>query len=180
MDLLERVIYLCIGIGIGFILGIMTMRIREIKEEVDEVRDLEKRILDRDKDERGSMKRPRLSQIGLLIVVLLSFYAAYMTGQTNGNLDHTITCVVDYNEDQGKALTGRDQANKDGTASEIKLWTLYEKLYKLATEDPKQIPKVQDQLTEAIIKHRDELLQVQKTRESNPYPDPDFVTTCKE
>lgn len=176
MDLLERTILIAIGVAIGFVLGYITSQLRKIEEEVTEVLDIEHHK----KDEQGSMRRPRLSHIGLFVVVIVTVWAAFQAGATNANLDHTVTCVVDYNEDQGKALNGRDAANKDSTQSEIDLWNSYEKLYKIATEDPSKTKQVQEQLNNDIIKHRDELLDIQKTRESNPYPDPDFVTTCKE
>lgn len=175
MDLLERVILVAVGVGIGFVLGYITSQLRKIEEDVTEVLHIE-----HDKDELGALHRPTLSQFGLLVVVLLSFYAAFATGQVNGDLDHSVECVVNYNEDQGEALSGRDQANKDGTQSEIDLWNSYEKLYKIAVSDPSKTEQVQEQLLSDILKHRDELKEIQKTRESNPYPDPDFVTTCKE
>jgi hypothetical protein len=180
MDLAERAIFLIIGGGVGFILGYITARLREIKEGVDNVRDMEKEILDRDKGERGSMRVPRWSEIGLFAVLCLTVWAAFQAGATNANLDNTVTCVVEYNEDQGLALEGRDQANMDGTQSEIDLWNSYEKLYKIVTSDPSKTKQVQEELNADIIKHRDELLDIQKTREANPYPDPAFVTTCKE
>lgn len=176
MDLLERVILIAIGIGIGFVLGYITSQLRKIEEDVTEVLDIEHHK----KDEQGSLRRPTVAQFGLFLVLVLTVWAAFQAGQTNANLDRTVTCVVDYNKDQGDALNGRDKANKDSTQSEIDLWTSYEKLYKLATTDPSKTEQVQEQLNDDIIKHRDELLKIQETRESNPYPDPDFVTTCKE
>lgn len=176
MDLLERTILIGIGVAIGFVLGYITSQLRKIEEEVTEVLDIEHHK----KDEQGSLRRPTLAQFGLFLVICLTVYAAFQAGATNANLDNTVTCVVEYNEDQGQALKGRDTANRDGTQSEIDLWTSYEKLYKIAVSDPSKTKQVQEQLNKDIIKHRDELLDIQKTREANPYPDPAFVTTCKE
>jgi hypothetical protein len=176
MDLLERTVLILVGGGVGFILGYITAQLRKIEEEVTEVLDIEHHK----KDEQGVLRRPTMAQMGLFLVILLTVYAAFQAGQTNANLNGTVTCVVEYNKIQGKALDGRDQANRDGTASEIDLWNSYERLYKIATEDPSKTEQVQEQLRDDILKHRDELKEVQKAREKNPYAPPDYITTCKE
>jgi hypothetical protein len=176
MDLLERAIFILIGGGIGFVLGYITAQLRKIEEDVTEVLDIEHNK----KSESGKMRRPSMTQLGLFLVVLLTVYASFQAAWANEELDRTVTCVVVYNEDQGNALDGRDKAVKDGVQSEIDLWLSYEKLYKLATSDPSKTQQVQEQLNKDIIEHRKELQEVQKTRNANPYPDPNFITTCKE
>lgn len=177
MDLLERTILILIGVGIGFVLGYITSQLRKIEEVTTEVLDIEQHK----KDEQGSITwRPKVSQLALFAVVLLTVWAAFQAGSTNANLDRTVNCVVDYNKKQGVALEGRDGAVKDGTQSEIELWNSYEKLYEVATKDPSKTEQVQEQLRDDILEHRDELVEIQKTRASNPYPDPNFITICKE
>jgi PDZ domain-containing secreted protein len=176
MDLLERTVLVGVGIGIGFVLGYITSQLRKIEEEVTEVLDIEHHR----KGEQGALRRPTVQQFALFIVVALSFWAAFQSGQASNDAENTIICVVEYNTAQGQALEGRDGAAKDATQSEIDLWTSYEKLYKIATEDPSKTEQVQEQLNNDIIKHRDELIEIQKTREANPYPDPELVKTCKE
>lgn len=176
MDLLERTILIAIGVGIGFVLGYITSQLRKIEEDVTEVLDIEHHK----KDEQGSLRLPKANQVALFAVVVLTVWAAFQAGAANANLDHTVACVVDYNEKQGDALSGRDGAVKEGTQSEIELWNSYEKLYEIATKDPSKTEQVQEQLRDDILEHRDELKDIQETRKSNPYPDPDFITTCKE
>lgn len=172
-----------IGASVGFILGYIVARLRTIEKKVDavqfEVHETDV-LVKRSRDEEGAMKRPRLSQVGLALVVLLVVWASFMTGKTNADLDHSMTCVTVHNVKLGRSLTSRDSATRAGTNSEIDLWTLYERLYKIATSDPKKIPVVQDRLNKAIIQHRDNLRRLQKIRTRHPYPKPNVLINCKE
>lgn len=188
MDLLDRLIFFTIGSGVGFILGFVVARLREIRDGVDEVLDIEKEKPDtRKRDEQGGVKRPSLTTIGLALTLIVTAGAAFQTGRvnnelkhTNAQLEHTVTCITEYNVRQGRSLKSRDAAIKAGTQSEIDLWTTYARLYALATSDPKKIPIAQEALNRAIHDHRERLVELQAIRSRHPYPDPDILKNCKE
>jgi hypothetical protein len=182
-DLLDRVIFFAFGAGVGFVLGYIVARLREIKTELDEVLYIEKQKPDAPKvvrDEKGEVKRPSMTSVGLVLVVVITVWAAFQTGKVNGELDNTITCSTQYNTHLGRALRTRDAAIRAGTQSEIDLWTKYAELYAIAKSNPKRIPALQDALNRAIRSHRENLIELQNTRESHPYPDPDILQNCKE
>lgn len=173
MDLVERVIFLAIGGGIGFILGYIVALLRETKEEVHEVLDMEKHR----HDERGAVS---LNTVAVVLVVLLTALAAFATAKVNSRLNETLSCITQYNVHQGQALNTRDRAIKRATNSEIALWTKYAKLYALAKSDPTKIPEAQEALNQAIMSHRAALVETQASRFDHPYPNPNVLQDCKE
>lgn len=187
MDLYERVVFLIIGGAVGFILGYIVARLREIKEEVDEVLSYEKRdhegIDDENRGERGAVRLPSFGTVALILVLSLTVWASFQTARVNSELDRTLRCLTEYNTSLGEALRGRDDAIQSGTQSEIDLWTLYEDLYVEAQEvkeDPVQLEKLQMELNKAIVKYRDDLIVLQKARQVRPYPEPDIAAECEE
>ena len=159
--LLERLLYFGLGCGLGFIVGYIVSNVKK-------------------HNERGEIKRPKLASIGLAMVVGITVLAAFQTGHVNGELDHTTSCITQYNTRLGESLASRDAAIKAGTQAEIDLWSKYNRLYALAKSDPKQIPVAQEKLNKAIHKYVETLVHLQKTREQNPYPNPDILKDCKE
>lgn len=86
MDLLERAIFLLIGGGVGFILGYIVARLREIKEEVDEVLDIEKGKASRARGEEGFMRVPLVADIMYLTVLALVLYGVYLSIQASNDI----------------------------------------------------------------------------------------------
>lgn len=183
MDLLDRLIFFAIGAAIGFVLGYIVALIRTIRNEVGKVLDETQKPESDDessRDERGEVKRPHATTVGLILVLIVTAWAAFATGKVNGELDRTLTCLTQYNSHLGRSLKSRDKAVQSGTQSEIDLWTKYGRLYDIAKSNPKKIPVVQEQLNKAIMDHRDDLIETQRIRQQHPYPDADILKNCKE
>lgn len=180
MEFDDRVKWLLLGCLIGFVLGYIVRSLKDIKEELHEVDDVLKGACGIPNDEQGSIRIPRMQEIGLFIVVLLTVYSSFQAGYTNMRLNKTVNCITKYNTYQGKAMTGRDTAIKQGTDSEIHLWTQYGRLYALATKNPLKIPEAQEKLNQAVAAHRDALIDTQATRVRFPYAGPDVLKNCKE
>lgn len=192
MDLLERVIFFVVGGGVGFILGYIVARLRSIEskvetvqKEVHEVYEHEVEVIltdERKKDETGVFQLPSPTAIVLGFVVLLTAFAAFQASQTNRALKDTVACLTDFNTNQNKALTTRDEAISTASNAEIELWTLYEELYVQASENElseKELEALRDQLSDAIIHYRDELIDTKKVREAYQYDDPDILQDCE-
>lgn len=180
MALIERIVYLLIGGGIGFILGYIAAHLRAIETKVDavkkEVHDVDE-IIARKRDDRGLAS---FQNIALTFVVLVTAIAAFSTSYVNKRLNNTVECVVKYSTGQAEALKSRDRAIVEATNREIRLWGLYDTLVRRAKSHPSEIEKLQEELNTAIREYRYGLITTQKTRESYKYPAPDIIRDCKE
>lgn len=85
MPLDERIFYFILGGVIGFILGFMTRKNDEIKQELDEVHE----IVKRDRDEHGMYRHPVALNISLVLVLCLSVWASFATSRVNSELQES-------------------------------------------------------------------------------------------
>ena len=89
MTLDERVIWLLLGVVIGYFLSYMTRTVRETLEEVHEVKLMLKNDPARTRNERGAVDRPTFNQIALVIVLLLTAFAAFQSQQASNKVKTT-------------------------------------------------------------------------------------------
>lgn len=180
MDLWDRLVWLSIGCFIGFVLGYIVRSLHEIKEKVEHVDEIVNDVKSSkwESEEGGFMRHPVAADIAVIVVVAITAWAAFSAGKVNAELQHTVSCVTKYNVREGKARQARDHSVEAGTASEIKLWTEYGKLYAQAEKDPSKIPALQDKLNSAIKAHRESLTNLQETRDDVPYPTPNVLENC--
>jgi Flp pilus assembly pilin Flp len=131
MDLVERAIFLAIGGGIGFILGYIVARLRDIEKEVHEVLDIEKQkngdTPRRIRDEEGAV-RLSFSRIALFIVVVLVAYSAFMSQKASNDV------TDNFEEDK----ISRCQAGVDNRNVQREL---VEAVYNLATGSAQRDPE---------------------------------------
>lgn len=85
----DRVVYLAIGVVIGFFCGYLTRTLREIKEEIHEVDDILKETNTRDEQGFFSMSRATVNNVALFFVVLLAFTASIQSQLASNKLDDT-------------------------------------------------------------------------------------------
>lgn len=184
MGLEDRILWMAVGCFVGFVLGYIVRARRDIKEIKRMVEHVDEVVTENpskwERDEHGFMRFPVVSDVAILIVVVLTVWAAFSTAKVNGELNDTLSCITKYNTDQGDTLESRDSKIKAGTQSEIELWTKYGRLYQEAKTNPERIPALQETLNKAIMAHREDLIHLQEARESYPYPNPDIVENCKE
>lgn len=110
MDLIERCIFMTIGGVIGFILGVIVTRLREIKEELDEVDHL---LKDKLKEEEGALSVRGLGAIlqkwAVPLVVLLVAYSAFASQKASNKTDDTADQLNNVVMAQGKLVTSQGQ-----------------------------------------------------------------------
>lgn len=89
----ETVMYLIVGGFIGFVLGYITRLLQEIrdkndaiKEELDEVDEIVKTKLKRQRDESGIVRKPLLADILLLVVVVITVWAAFASQKASNDV----------------------------------------------------------------------------------------------
>lgn len=87
MTLDERVIYLLIGVGVGFFLGYLTRVLQEIREGVKEVNSFLKKGPSRKRDERGEITWQTVKNLTLLFVVFLTAFAAVQSQIASNKAD---------------------------------------------------------------------------------------------
>jgi hypothetical protein len=109
MDLLERAIFLAIGGGIGFILGYIVARLRDIKEEVDEVLMIEKEKhgmpTRRKKDEDGFMRIPVIADVAYLLALTLILLGLWGMNNIADDLQESTSCNTEYLKSQAEFLS---------------------------------------------------------------------------
>lgn len=120
MDLLERVVYFGLGGAVGFVLGLIVARLRVIKEEVDEVLEIERQNNGLGHNERGMIRLPAWPNVAVALVVLLTAYAAFVSQKTSN----------DFKADNEEEFISRCQAGVDNRNVQREL---VEAVYNLAT-----------------------------------------------
>lgn len=81
MGLDDRLWYLLLGCLIGFVLGYITRALRDIKEELQEVEHVVRK-----KDERGFMRYPLVADLALILVVVVTVYAAFASQKASNDV----------------------------------------------------------------------------------------------
>lgn len=186
MDLIERIIFFAIGGGVGFILGYVVARLQTIESKVDavksEVHEVDV-IVKHERDEEGSIRFPSITAMMLVLVVLITAYAAFSASRANEKLEDTVDCLTRFNTVQNRALTARDQAIQQSAQAEINLWGLYNELYKegeLPNTSSDRLEEIQDTLADAIRQYRLKLIDTQEARDDYDYGHPDVLKNCRE
>lgn len=85
----ERLIYLLLGIGIGFILGYIVASIREIKEKVAEVNEKVGGRQRREMNDHGFMRFPIIADFALVTVVMITVWAAFASQKASNEVKDT-------------------------------------------------------------------------------------------
>lgn len=86
MDLGERLGWLVLGMAVGFVLGFIVARLRVIEQKVDEV---DGHVKHRARDEIGFMRVPIIADAMVLIVVLITAWAAFASQKATNDVHET-------------------------------------------------------------------------------------------
>lgn len=182
MDLLERSILLLIGCVLGYILARIVDYLREIKEEVDEVLDIERHK----QDERGTAK---ITTVVLVFVVALTAFAAFSSqkatndGQSAQNRVAAISvCNKEFLGKTIVALNERTTYTQELATANIELQKSQAAFYALLLGDP---PPSEQASRDAAERYLDDLTTFVTVSEksklkvsTNPYPTPEEFSHC--
>jgi len=111
MSLEDRIVTFALGCALGFVLGYIVRSLRDIKEELDEVDAI---VKNRKRDERGSIRAPKVTELSLLIVVLIVAWSAFASQKASNDVkDNQASqarvsyCAVKFQLKTNKALNER-------------------------------------------------------------------------
>lgn len=193
MDLNDRLVYLLIGVGIGFILGYITKALRNIEEELHEVDENVKKV----KDEGGFIRFPIFANLALVTVLVVAVWASFAAEKNNDALVETqeelarqqvliqriTTCNQMYLEQTVSALNERTTYSSDQARSNVKLVEAQARFLRILLTEPTPPEPVRrdalrlyfDPTVLTFIEFNERALAKFK---ANPYPTADDVNTC--
>lgn len=190
MDLIERAIFFTIGGGLGFILGYIVARLREIKEEVDQVLDIEK-SKPRVRDERGFTRFPFVADIMLLSVIVLVVYAAFASQRASNEVvaaQESIETVTECNQEFLAqlliAVNERTTFTADQARANIELQKSQSQFLSILLANPPKSDAVRAQALRDYFASLTDFIEVNsnaaRKAEENPYPTIEAFNACLE
>lgn len=120
MDLNDRLVYLLIGVGIGFILGYITKSLRKIEEELHEVDITTKKI----KSEDGFVRFPIFANLALVTVLFIAVWASFSAEKNDRALVATQDQLIEQ-QNQIERVTACNQMYLEKTVLALNERTTY-------------------------------------------------------
>jgi hypothetical protein len=204
MELSEWLNAFGLGVIIGGIFGYIVRFLQNIKEDLDEIQQFEKEAyIVRAKDERGISESHHINRVALGIVILLTAYAAWVSGQAADRaedsvkqsqasidtaaslaikLDAVVACNTKYVKKTLRALSGRTAYSGKVTDANLKL----QKAQGIYLDKILDIPPPNNlDARAAIVRYRLQLERFVSASESSktarrlyPYPNAEQLSKC--
>ena len=187
MSLDERLGWLIVGCVIGFVLGYIVRALQGIKEELGIVEDI--LTEPKKKNERGFMRYPVIADFALLIVVLMTVYAAFSSQHASNQVNaqqklqaRVIACVNTYVSRTITAANDRTTYAQGQILSNVDLQKAQRKYIKLLTHIPPFPQSEQDLALRNYATNLGRFLSISIKNSANisanPYPTPAQFDNC--
>lgn len=187
MDLTDRLSWLIFGCLIGFVLGYIARYLQEIKQELDEVDQIVKQ--DRKRDERGIMRYPILADIVLLLVVIMTVWAAFASQKASNEVEDAqdrisriTACNQEYLAKTIKALNERTTYTRQQVEANVKLQRAQATFIAVILEDPPASDSRRGEALRHYFKALTDFVSVNSKAdakaENYPYPTNDELSSC--
>jgi len=180
----DRLQYLIIGMIIGFVLGYLVRLTRDIKEELDEVDEIVKKEFGNsphDRDQGGFMRVPWAANIAVLLVVVLTSYASFVSQKASNTVKATqesqsltIYCTEKVLDEAITVLNERTVYSGAQSGANIDLQKSFAKFFNLILHQP---PYSEKRRLQAALDYQESLntflVLTKKQRdkaENNPFP----------
>ena len=189
MDFDERLGWMLLGCGIGFILGYIVRSLRYMKGELDEVDGLVKRKLgDRETDD-GFMNMRYIRDVAVLIVVVLTVWAAFASQKASNDvkaqqdrIDQITVCNSEFLSRTIRVLNIRTDAVQARADANYELQKAQAKFFKLLLEIPPLPETDQRQAAEEYVEALNTFVRVSKQTKAQgaatPYPTNEELQAC--
>lgn len=112
-DLLDRLIWLSLGMVLGFVLGLIVATLRELKEEVSAIDEIVR--TEHGRNETGFMRYPVIADFMLIVVLVIVVAGAFSAQNASNKTDQNqaeISKITDCNQE---FLTGTIEALNERT-----------------------------------------------------------------
>lgn len=191
----ERLGWMLLGCGIGFVLGYLVRTVRDLKGELDEVDGLVKRKLgDRATDhaeptDAGLVRYPLLLDVALVFVLALCVWASFASQKASNDAEEVqkaqgvfVSCNTEYLSKTIRALNERTTYATEQARSNIELQRAQAEFVSVLLKDP---PVPINARREALERYFDALnnfiaitSKVADKAETNPYPTNEDLREC--
>ncbi len=185
----ERLEWLLLGCLIGFVLGYIVRTLRDIKEELDEVDDIVKRDHGIENSERGAMHAPTAAGVMLVVVVLITVWAAFASQKasnevkdTQNQLARVTQCNKDYLSKTISTINARTRYTQRQAVSNVQLQKSQARFIGLILHDP---PPDEATSRAAFVEYFNDLQAFLNTSndtanvvEDHPYPTSEELDAC--
>jgi len=185
----ERLEWLLLGCAIGFVLGYIVRTLRDIKEELDEVDDIVKRDHGIEQNERGTLHTPTLAGVMLIVVVMITAWAAFASQKANNEVKNTqdqlarvTQCNKDYLSKTISTINARTRYSQRQATANVQLQKSQARFIGLLLHDP---PPDETTSRAAFLEYFNDLQAFLNTSndaanvvEQNPYPTTDELDAC--
>jgi len=185
----ERLEWLILGCLIGFVLGYIVRTLRDIKEELDEVDEIVKQDHHIENKERGSIHAPTMAGAMLIVVVLITVWAAFASQKasnevkaTQDQLARVTSCNKDYLSKTISTINARTRYSQRQAISNVQLQKSQARFIGLLLHDP---PPDESTSRAAFLEYFNDLQAFLNTStdtanvvEQNPYPTSAELDAC--
>lgn len=203
MDFDDRASWMFLGCLIGFALGYIVRALREIKsevsvikeeveeikEEVDEIDEVVKAKRDLRRSDDGFMHVRILRDVAVLIVVVLTAFAAFASQRASDSVKETqeqqtkfISCSNKYLAETIKALNERTRYAQETADTNVELQRAQKDFFSLILRKPPESEAVRSDAARAYLNALRDFLAVSRITaievEKNPYPTSYDLESC--
>lgn len=187
----DRLQYLLLGMAIGFVLGYLVRLVRDIKEELDEVDDVVKKLgnEDHERNQDGFVKVSWIANVALLLVVGLTAWASVVSQKASNDVKiaqesqkQAVYCANDVLGDALTVLNARSSYSNATAHSNVKLQKDFAKFFNLLLHQPpfsskEQLKAAKDY--QASLNNFVKISGQQKdTSSKQPYPSAKELDVC--
>lgn len=181
----DRLIYLLIGCGIGFVFGYIVARLREIATKVDHVDE----TLNRKRNEEGKISDKMVARVALGLVVLMTAFAAFSsqsavnkTADVQKQQAQNTYCIQQILSETVNSLNERTQFSSAQATANIKLQKSQLQYVTIFTAQPQPTQKEAMAAFDRYIKALSHFVSVAgQTRDASeqfPFPTNAELASC--
>lgn len=191
MDLLERLLWLSIGIPIGFVAGYIVRGLQRIEAKVDDVN-----LHMKKRDERGLVRYPLVWDTVLFFVVVLTAFSAFRAQEAVNEVEREsarddavvrvvskiTACTSEYLDQTIVALNGRTEHTISQAEANVNLQKSQAHFIEILLAEPPVSPEAGREAFEAYFEDLQTFVTVSaKTKnktKNNPFPTSEQYSTC--
>ena len=190
----DRLLFLLLGVGIGFVIGYLTRLAREmkdIKEELDEVDTIVKENLgnDHESNEDGFMRNPWVANVAILLVVGLTAWASFVSQKASNDVrnsqeqsEKVVACLQTTLGDVLIALDERSTYTRGLAEANTKLQKAQSKFFEILRHEPPYSLDRREQAVEDYVDALNKFLMLsaknKKKISENEFPTIQVFSDC--